>query len=127
MAGQAMSLAGRSSDTQRQGEITSAVANVTAEEFVNGSARDAAFVLADRVPGLGITTPSGDPHAGTQIRLRGRHQLLAFTTHEVAHRWWVQQVMGADVQGSQTLLVSVRLCCPHSRRSAAARWSSRDK
>ncbi|HEV2126294.1 MAG TPA: M1 family aminopeptidase, partial [Chloroflexota bacterium] len=28
---------------------------------------------------------------------------LAVTAHEVAHQWWGQQVMGADVQGSQML------------------------
>jgi TonB-dependent starch-binding outer membrane protein SusC len=56
---------------QKRGEITGAVANVTAEEFVQGPARDAASVLAGKVAGLGITTPSGDPRDGTQISLRG--------------------------------------------------------
>jgi TonB-linked SusC/RagA family outer membrane protein len=56
---------------QRRGEITSAVANVTSEEFVKGPARDAASLLVGKVPGLGITTPSGDPRSGSQINLRG--------------------------------------------------------
>ena len=56
---------------QRRGTITGAVANVTAEEFVPGPARDAASVLAGKVAGLGIITPSGDPRRGSEIQLRG--------------------------------------------------------
>jgi TonB-linked SusC/RagA family outer membrane protein len=56
---------------QQRGTITSAVANVTADEFVPGPARDAASVLAGKVAGLGITTSTGDPRAGSQIQLRG--------------------------------------------------------
>jgi TonB-linked SusC/RagA family outer membrane protein len=57
--------------TQKKGEITGSVASVTAEEFVPGPAKDAASLIAGKVPGLGITTPSGDPRGGTQITLRG--------------------------------------------------------
>lgn len=56
---------------QKRGEITGAVANVTADEFVQGPARDAASVLAGKVAGLGVTTPSGDPRSGSTISLRG--------------------------------------------------------
>ncbi|HTE43778.1 MAG TPA: carboxypeptidase regulatory-like domain-containing protein, partial [Gemmatimonadaceae bacterium] len=61
---------------QKRGTITSAVANVTAEEFVPGPARDAAALLAGKVAGLGITTSNGDPRGGavnrgTEIQLRG--------------------------------------------------------
>ena len=56
---------------QRRGEITSAVANVTSDQFVQGPARDAGSIIAGKVPGLAITTPSGDPRSGTQISLRG--------------------------------------------------------
>ena len=56
---------------QRRGEITGAVANVTADEFVQGPARDAASVLAGKVAGLGVITPTGDPRRGTEIQLRG--------------------------------------------------------
>jgi TonB-dependent starch-binding outer membrane protein SusC len=56
---------------QRKGEVTGAVASVTSEEFVKGPARDAASVLAGKIPGLGVTTPSGDPRRGSQINLRG--------------------------------------------------------
>lgn len=56
---------------QRRGEITSAVANVTSDQFVQGPARDAGSIIAGKVPGLAVTTPSGDPRSGTQISLRG--------------------------------------------------------
>jgi TonB-linked SusC/RagA family outer membrane protein len=61
---------------QRRGEITGAVANVTAAEFVPGPSRDIASAIAGKVAGLGIITPSGDPRgssvgAGSQIQLRG--------------------------------------------------------
>ena len=56
---------------QKRSEITSAVSNVTADQFVQGPARDAGSIIAGKVPGLAITTPSGDPRSGTQISLRG--------------------------------------------------------
>ena len=56
---------------QKVGEITSAVTNVTANELRKGPARDIAQALAGKVPGLGITTPSGDPRDTSQINLRG--------------------------------------------------------
>jgi len=56
---------------QRRSTITSAVANVSAEEFVQGPARDAASVLAGKVAGLGVTTATGDPRRGSEIQLRG--------------------------------------------------------
>ena len=56
---------------QKRSEITSAVSNVTADQFVQGPARDAGSIIAGKVPGLAVTTPTGDPRAGTQISLRG--------------------------------------------------------
>jgi TonB-linked SusC/RagA family outer membrane protein len=57
--------------TQRKGEITGAVSSVSSEEFVQGPARDAASLLAGKVPGLAVTTPNGDPRRGSEINLRG--------------------------------------------------------
>jgi TonB-dependent starch-binding outer membrane protein SusC len=56
---------------QRRSEITSAISNVTSDQFNEGPARDAGSLIAGKVPGLSITTPSGDPRRGTQISLRG--------------------------------------------------------
>ncbi|MGH7465909.1 MAG: TonB-dependent receptor plug domain-containing protein, partial [Longimicrobiales bacterium] len=57
--------------TQRREEITGAVASVTAEEFVQGPARDAASLIAGKLPGLAVQMASGDPRDGTQISIRG--------------------------------------------------------
>ena len=57
--------------TQRKEEITGAVASITSDQFVAGPARDAGALIAGKIPGLSITTPSGNPTAGTEISLRG--------------------------------------------------------
>jgi TonB-linked SusC/RagA family outer membrane protein len=58
--------------TQQRGEVTGAVASVSAADFVKGPARDAAALIAGKVAGLSVVQPSGDPTEGTQIQLRGR-------------------------------------------------------
>lgn len=62
--------------TQKQEQITSAVSSVTARDFNQTPARDAASLIAGKVPGLAVTTPSGDPNAGTEISLRGVTTLI---------------------------------------------------
>ena len=57
--------------TQRREEVTSAVTSVTADEFNAGPARDAASLIAGKIPGLSVSTPSGDPTRSTEIMLRG--------------------------------------------------------
>ncbi|MEX1184389.1 MAG: SusC/RagA family TonB-linked outer membrane protein [Gemmatimonadota bacterium] len=61
--------------TQRREEITGAVVSVNSDEFVQGPARDAASLIAGKMAGLAVVTPTGDPTAGTQINLRGRTTL----------------------------------------------------
>jgi TonB-linked SusC/RagA family outer membrane protein len=58
--------------TQRRETVTGAVASVTAADFVKGPARDAASLIAGKLPGLAVTQPSGNPTSGAQIQLRGR-------------------------------------------------------
>ena len=57
---------------QRAGQVTGAVASVKSEDFNQGPARDAAQLIAGKVTGLAVATPSGNPGAGSQIMLRGR-------------------------------------------------------
>jgi TonB-linked SusC/RagA family outer membrane protein len=57
--------------TQQRGDITGAVGSVSADQFVQAPARDAASLIAGKVAGLAVTTPSGDPRSGTEISLRG--------------------------------------------------------
>ncbi|QEC51256.1 TonB-linked SusC/RagA family outer membrane protein [Anseongella ginsenosidimutans] len=65
--------------TQRAGDVTSAVASVKAEDFVKGAVRDAAQLIQGKVAGLSVATTSGDPTAGTQIRMRGMTTLASST------------------------------------------------
>ena len=58
--------------TQRREQVTGAVANVSSEQFIKGPARDAASLVAGKMPGLAVTQPSGDPREESQILLRGR-------------------------------------------------------
>lgn len=58
-------------DTQREEDITSAVSRVTSDEFILSSPRDAGSLIQAKIPGLAVTTPSGDPTEGTLIQLRG--------------------------------------------------------
>ena len=61
--------------TQERANITGAVATVDTSQFVAGPARDAASLIAGKIPGLAVITPSGNPTAGSQIILRGRTTL----------------------------------------------------
>lgn len=57
--------------TQRKGDITSAVSSVKPEDFTVGNLQDASDMIRGKVAGLNITKSSGDPNAGSTIRLRG--------------------------------------------------------
>ena len=57
--------------TQKRADVTSAVATVKSEDFVQGNVKDAAQLIQGKVAGLTVSAPSGDPTAGSQIKLRG--------------------------------------------------------
>lgn len=57
--------------SQKKGDVTSAIASVKSEDFVQGNARDAAQLIQGKVAGLTVSAPSGDPTAGSQVQLRG--------------------------------------------------------
>ncbi len=63
--------------TQRREDITGAVAKVTTVDFVQTPAKDAASLVAGKIPGLVVNTTSGNPAAGTEISLRGLGTLEA--------------------------------------------------
>lgn len=65
--------------TQKKAEITSSVASVSADEFIQGATKDAAQLLQGKVAGLTIATTSGDPNANSQILLRGAATLFSST------------------------------------------------
>ncbi len=58
--------------TQKKKEITSAIANVDAEDFNKGGVTSPMGLIQGKVAGLTITnTSAGNPNAGTSIQLRG--------------------------------------------------------
>lgn len=57
--------------TQRKGDVTSAVAQVKAEDFIQGNSNNAGDLIKGKVAGLTIKKSSGDPGAGSEISLRG--------------------------------------------------------
>jgi TonB-dependent SusC/RagA subfamily outer membrane receptor len=59
--------------------VTSSVASVKKEEFVEGNVSDVAQLIKGKVSGLSIVNPSGDPLSGSQITLRGVTTLASGT------------------------------------------------
>ena len=57
--------------TQRKADVTSAVSSVKAEDFNAGKIGDAAELVKGKIAGLTVINTSGDPRAGSSIRLRG--------------------------------------------------------
>ncbi|MBR6980600.1 MAG: TonB-dependent receptor [Prevotella sp.] len=66
--------------TQRKGDVTSAVASVKAEDFNAGKIGDAAELVKGKIAGLTVVNSSGDPKAGSSIRLRGITTLVGSLT-----------------------------------------------
>lgn len=65
--------------TQRKTEVTSAVAHVSADDFIKGSTKDAGQLIQGKIAGLAINNVSGDPTASSQILLRGISTLYSST------------------------------------------------
>lgn len=62
--------------TQRKEDVTSAVSSVDSEEFVKGNVNDIGQLLQGKVAGLSVSMNSGDPRAGSQVRLRGTNSII---------------------------------------------------
>lgn len=62
--------------TQRKVDVTSAVASVKSENFVQAPVRDAGQLLQGKVAGLTVAVPSGDPTQGVKVSLRGNTTIL---------------------------------------------------
>ncbi len=67
--------------TIKKGDVTSSVGTVKAEDFNAGSVQDAGQLIAGKVAGLSLNTTSGDPTAGTAIRLRGNTTLFGTSSN----------------------------------------------
>jgi TonB-linked SusC/RagA family outer membrane protein len=61
--------------TQRREEVTSAVTNVTQEDFRQSGARNALDLVQGKVAGLTISRSGSNPNSGVAIQLRGVNSL----------------------------------------------------
>ncbi len=66
--------------TIKVADVTSSVSTVKSEDFTVGSVQDAGQLIQGKVAGLTLNTTSGDPTAGTSIRLRGNTTLYGTST-----------------------------------------------
>ncbi|WP_120272924.1 SusC/RagA family TonB-linked outer membrane protein [Mangrovibacterium diazotrophicum] len=66
--------------TIKKADVTSSVSTVKSEDFNVGSVQDAGQLIQGKVAGLSLNTTSGDPTAGTSIRLRGNTTLYGTST-----------------------------------------------
>jgi len=57
--------------TQERRQITGAVSSIDAADFVTGNVNAPSELIQGRVPGLQVTTRSGNPNDDAEIRLRG--------------------------------------------------------
>ncbi len=56
---------------QRKRDVSTAVSSVKAETLANNPASDFRQALVGKMPGVQVTTPSGDPEGSVSIRVRG--------------------------------------------------------
>jgi TonB-linked SusC/RagA family outer membrane protein len=66
--------------TQRKEELTSSIASVKADRFVQASAPDAAALIRGKVAGLAVVSPDANPLSTSQIMLRGVTTLKSGTS-----------------------------------------------
>ena len=67
--------------TIKKGDVTSAISSVKSEDFVKGSVKDIGQLIQGKVAGLTVSSPSGDPTSGTQIKLRGSTTIYGTSTN----------------------------------------------
>lgn len=65
---------------QRGADVTSAVTNIKAKDFVQAPVTDAAELIKAKVAGLTILNPNGDPNAQSQVLLRGTNTINGANT-----------------------------------------------
>ncbi|WP_345231041.1 TonB-dependent receptor [Olivibacter ginsenosidimutans] len=63
--------------TQKREQITTAIASVKSEDFVQGSVKDAAQLIRGKVAGLNVVSPDANPVGNAQVNLRGVPSILA--------------------------------------------------
>ena len=56
---------------QKKSDVSTSISSVKAEDIAKTSASDFRQALAGKMPGVQVTTPSGDPEGNVSIRVRG--------------------------------------------------------
>lgn len=79
--------------TQKKSDLTGSISTVTADNLVKGTISSTEQVLQGKVAGLNIIRPSGDPAAGSTIRLRGGTSLTASNSPLIV----VDGIAGVDI------------------------------
>lgn len=79
--------------TQKKSDLTGAISTVKADDLVKGTISSTEQVLQGKVAGLNIIRPSGDPAAGSTLRLRGGTSLTASNSPLIV----VDGVAGVDI------------------------------
>lgn len=79
--------------TQKRNEITSAVSNVSSDEFNQGNVSSPVQLIQGKVSGLSISRVGGDPSGSYDIRLRGLSTIGANTQPLVV----IDGVIGGDL------------------------------
>ncbi|MFH7013626.1 SusC/RagA family TonB-linked outer membrane protein [Flavobacterium sp. FlaQc-52] len=77
----------------KKSDLTGAISTVGADDLVKGTLSSTEQVLQGKVAGLNIIRPSGDPAAGSTIRLRGGTSLTASNSPLIV----VDGIAGVDI------------------------------
>ncbi|MEN2413284.1 SusC/RagA family TonB-linked outer membrane protein [Flavobacterium mesophilum] len=79
--------------TQKKSDLTGAISTVKADDLLKGTISSTEQVLQGKVAGLTIIRPSGDPAAGSTLRLRGGTSLTASNNPLIV----VDGIAGVDI------------------------------
>lgn len=79
--------------TQKKSDLTGAISTVKADDLVKGTISSTEQVLQGKVAGLNVIRPSGDPAAGSTLRLRGGTSLTASNNPLIV----VDGIAGVDI------------------------------
>ena len=79
--------------TQKKSDLTGAISTVKADDLVKGTISSTEQVLQGKVAGLNVIRPSGDPAAGSTLRLRGGTSLTASNSPLIV----VDGIAGVDI------------------------------
>ena len=115
----AVTIVGIGYGTMRKSDLTGAIASVSAKDLKKGVITSTEQMLQGKIAGLSVVQASGDPAAGTSLRLRGGTSLSASNSPLIV----VDGIPGVDINTVQpTEVLSIDVL---KDASAAAIYGSR--